>query len=73
MENTTRGLTEYLKGYYMWYMRNILILLSVPPFVRATHFRTEPAKVCLYFKVSFTDSHRLTSVWGHHHPLTSPV
>lgn len=52
MDSTTRGLTKYLKGYYMWYMKNSLILFSVPPFVQVTNFRAEPAEEGLYFKVS---------------------
>lgn len=73
MDSTTRGLTKYLKGYYTWYMKNSLILFSLPPFVQATNFRTEPAKECLYFKVSPVHCHRFTSTWGHFHLLTSPV
>lgn len=72
MDSTTRGLTKYLKGYYTWYMKNSLILLSVPPFVRVTHFRTEPAEERLCFKVGPMHCHRVASTWGHFHPLTSP-
>lgn len=73
MDSTTRGLTKYLKGYYMWYMKNSLILLSVPPFVQVKNVRTEPAEECIYFKVSPMQCHRFASTWGHFHLLTSPV
>lgn len=50
MDSTTRGLTKYLKGYFMWYMKNHLLLLSVPPFAQVMNFRTEPAIGAFVFK-----------------------